>query len=92
MVCSLVCRSNVAEAERKILMKDSTIENAIYNYARTMLPKLRKSYGSECHAWMIEECKNIIALSVDHDIQNGTEFTMLQEEIVRLESKHTATS
>lgn len=73
-------------------MKDSTVENAIYNYAGSMLPKLRESYGSECHAWMIEECRNIIALSVDHDIQNGTEFIMLQEEIIRLESKHIATS
>ena len=73
-------------------MKDSTVHNALYNYAGDMLPKLRKSYGSEHHAWMIEECKNIIAWSVDYDIQNGTEFTMLQEEIVRLESKHTETS
>lgn len=70
-------------------MKDKlkTIENALYKYARDMLPKLRESYGLQCHTWMLEECKNIVALSVDHDIQNGTEFTMLENEIKRLESK-----
>ena len=65
----------------------STLENALYSHARNMLPKLRKSYGTECHAWILQECKNIYALAEMHDIQNGTEFSMLSDEIKKNEAK-----
>ena len=68
-------------------MNKTTQENALYNYARNMLPKLRKSYGTECHAWILQECKDILVLAENYDIQNGTEFSMLSNEIKKIEVK-----
>ena len=73
--------------KKDIYMKNKTIENALYNYARNMLPKLRKSYGTECHAWVLQECKDILTLAENYDIQNGTEFSMLSNEIKKIEDK-----
>jgi len=65
----------------------STLENALYSHARNMLPKLRKSYGTECHAWILQECKDILTLAENYDIQNGTEFSMLSNEIKKVDAK-----
>ena len=68
-------------------MNKTTLENALYNYARNMLPMLRKSYGTECYAWILQECKDILILAENYDIQNGTEFSMLSNEIKKIEAK-----
>ena len=80
----------VRSKERLQIMstENSTLENALYNYARNMLPSLTRSYETGCNALVIQECKNILSLAEKHDIQNGTEFTMLSDQIKKIEAKY----
>ena len=59
----------------------STLENALFAHARSILSQLKRSYGTECHTWLLEEAKNILVIAEQYDIQNGTEFTMLSDKI-----------
>ena len=59
----------------------STLENALFAHASSILSQLKRSYGTECHAWLLEEAKNIVVIAEQYDIQNGTEFEMLSDKI-----------
>ena len=59
----------------------STLQNALFAHASSILSQLKRSYGTECHAWLLEEAKNILVIAEQYDIQNGTEFTMLSDKI-----------
>jgi hypothetical protein len=62
------------------LLQD-TLNNALFTHASSILSQLKRSYGTECHAWLLEEAKNILVIAEQYDIQNGTEFTMLSDKI-----------
>ena len=62
------------------LLQD-TLNNALFTHASIILSQLKRSYGTECHAWLLEEAKNILVIAEQYDIQNGTEFTMLSDNI-----------
>jgi len=62
------------------LLQD-TLNNALFTHASSILSQLKRSYGTECHAWLLEEAKNILVIAEKYDIQNGTEFTMLSDKI-----------
>ena len=66
--------------ENSKLLQD-TLNNTLFTHASSILSQLKRSYGTECHAWLLEEAKNILVIAEQYDIQNGTEFAMLSDKI-----------